>query len=612
MSLPDLNDDVLLFISTFLDIKSKIHFANVNTSLFRLLNNVNPFVKLIFKTSVPKLITPLILTDPFYYASSLSTTVEIEKWAKNAILSGDNHFYQNIKTAIQRKVFLGYSSKSVETHVLTQEQLRIIQHPPEEKSHIVVQAFAGTGKTSIMLEYARKNPNIRILYIAYNNTLAKESAEKFKELTHVNVKTMHAFVLNEQSLSEVGEFGVEEMLTVFPLLNPTSAIQLLKSFSIYCNSDTFQSNPEIDKIWGAMFTDKTLPVSHDAYLKAYQLQQVVNLNYDVIIVDEVQDFTDCMLNILCNFENTTKIFIGDAHQKIYGFKNVNDPYKYIREYDPKQLSYHHTLTKSFRFGYDLSKFVNRFLKYKMKSRGFTRYINENTQLEVFKGEYKKLSPNTVIITRYNVTLFETMFTLASQNINFHLNGETYDLTKEIECMQDLLCFETSKTPFLQRFSNIDDFIEYVYTIKHSKWMLRVSLVLKYGHQVIPLMKNTLHHMTKQNGIGIINAHKSKGLEFDEVVLTNDFSFNDDDSCNVLYVALTRAKKKIHIPPKLMNYMFHKQPKLKFYNPKDKMNGRCSSCHRFTKDNYYVECDPEVVVSFDCTLYISNRFCTFCH
>jgi ATP-dependent exoDNAse (exonuclease V) beta subunit len=53
---------------------------------------------------------------------------------------------------------------------------------------------------------------------------------------------------------------------------------------------------------------------------------------------------------------------------------------------------------------------------------------------------------------------------------------------------------------------------------------------------------------------LTTAHKSKGLEYDNVVIANDFKFGTkevlempEQELNLLYVACTRAKKNLQLP-----------------------------------------------------------------
>lgn len=77
---------------------------------------------------------------------------------------------------------------------LTSEQLKIIN----SEGNIKINAVAGSGKTTTMLEYAKARPNRKILYLAFNKSVKLEAVKKFKHhgLDHVNVETAHSLAYN--------------------------------------------------------------------------------------------------------------------------------------------------------------------------------------------------------------------------------------------------------------------------------------------------------------------------------------------------------------------------------------------------------------------------------
>ncbi|MEC9866275.1 UvrD-helicase domain-containing protein, partial [Escherichia coli] len=54
----------------------------------------------------------------------------------------------------------------------TDEQSAIIHWQGQK---LVVNAFAGTGKTSTLVQYALANPDSRMLYLAYNRAVRDEA-----------------------------------------------------------------------------------------------------------------------------------------------------------------------------------------------------------------------------------------------------------------------------------------------------------------------------------------------------------------------------------------------------------------------------------------------------
>lgn len=72
------------------------------------------------------------------------------------------------------------------TSKTTAEQNAIIEW---KGNHLVVNAFAGTGKTSTLVNYAEANPESKMLYLAYNRAVRDEAERKFP--FNVECKTSH-------------------------------------------------------------------------------------------------------------------------------------------------------------------------------------------------------------------------------------------------------------------------------------------------------------------------------------------------------------------------------------------------------------------------------------
>src|SRR5674476_851786 len=74
---------------------------------------------------------------------------------------------------------------------LTQEQYAIIN----STGNIKINAVAGSGKTTTIIEYAKARPkDSKILYLAFNKSVKLEAAKKFadKGLDNVKVETAHS------------------------------------------------------------------------------------------------------------------------------------------------------------------------------------------------------------------------------------------------------------------------------------------------------------------------------------------------------------------------------------------------------------------------------------
>ncbi|MES1224676.1 MAG: UvrD-helicase domain-containing protein, partial [Bacteroidota bacterium] len=79
--------------------------------------------------------------------------------------------------------------------MLTREQLAIVN----SRGNIKINAVAGSGKTTTLIEYARARPAEKILYLAFNRAVKLEAEKKFAEkgVTNVKIETAHSLAFSQ-------------------------------------------------------------------------------------------------------------------------------------------------------------------------------------------------------------------------------------------------------------------------------------------------------------------------------------------------------------------------------------------------------------------------------
>ncbi|MFA7802130.1 conjugal transfer nickase/helicase domain-containing protein [Escherichia coli] len=162
---------------------------------------------------------------------------------------------------------------------------------------LVVNAFAGTGKTSTLVQYALVNPDSRMLYLAYNRSVRDEAERKFP--FNVECKTSHQLAWSRfgrhyqnRLVASLRITDVARKLNTRHWLLVRLALSSLNQF--LCSADTepgLQHLPDEDAragtdvsailkavqvLWHEMSRpDGTFPVTHDTYLKLFQLTEAV-------------------------------------------------------------------------------------------------------------------------------------------------------------------------------------------------------------------------------------------------------------------------------------------------------------------------------------------------
>jgi hypothetical protein len=507
-----------------------------------------------------------------------------------------------IKTELLRK------KQHIQTQqTLTHEQERIVNLTPRGNV-ILVQAYAGTGKTTTLEHYARKWTQ-KTLYLAYNKVLADESTERFRSLPHVTVTTIHALAkkMYEQTHGEihVGNVGLKELINDSMTID--QARRALTDFEMFCASDRHDTP-------GPIFSRPKVP--HDAYLKLFQMSQPLLDEYDIIMLDEVQDCTDCILDIVLRQTHATRLFVGDVYQKIYGFRHVNNPFEYILSHTPTARCYY--LSVAFRFGFDLMNFTNLFLLKKYNERkGFSKTLVSNTKMRVSTDFF----PGLVVICRYNITALKLMFELVDVPVT--IVGKSLNFEKEIRFAQDLWFLQHNfhdliASPKVSQFGSLQELQDFHNATQNTKWKNRVHLVLQYGERTIDRWLDAQARSTSppRGAVSIVTAHQSKGSEYDHVMVYDDFTGSSEDTHNTLYVAMTRAKKTICISPSLLRFFDKHTPRVRypFDTQVSQRAAQCTVCRkRSTNLTVCTEDDPvSVLQGNECMVYSYTPICVECN
>jgi ATP/maltotriose-dependent transcriptional regulator MalT len=132
--------------------------------------------------------------------------------------------------------------------MLTPEQISIIN----SEGNIKINAVAGSGKTTTLIEYAKsRKPNSRILYLAFNKSVKLEAQKKFAEkgLKNVKVETAHSLAFNRVVHSnnytvKKNGYKTNEIAELLSLQNQGEkhaeyivANHINKFITYFCNSD---------------------------------------------------------------------------------------------------------------------------------------------------------------------------------------------------------------------------------------------------------------------------------------------------------------------------------------------------------------------------------------
>ncbi len=465
----------------------------------------------------------------------------------------------------------------------TEQQSGVINFEGED---LAVKSGAGTGKTTTIRGYAEKNPHIRMLYLCYNKAIQLEAQSKFP--ANVICRTMHAIAFARCGKNISHKLTGNLRLTDIKKFINTPSWQVTKDVNTILNNFLSSSSPaigeehasfvlastqrqkarrlalikEAKKLWDASIDPASeFPATHDVYLKLYcLLPPEMHKWFGAILFDEAQDANPVVSDFVYR-QNCKHIVVGDDNQQLYRWRGANNS---IDAFIKAKKATVMVMNKSFRFGANIAKLATSLLDYKSTETGsdpFPIYGNETIDdliTDAFDQEILKKHH-----ARLHRTVTGTIKTALDhiQKKIFWVGGiDNYNL-QELLDVYHLSVGEKERVKRRKLLTEYKSFIEYQGAAKDTEEpeMKRiVKLIDQHGsslvHKISVLRKNACKE-EKDAVMTISTAHRSKGLEWDTVIIAEDFrdlldpdvDIDSDtvaDELNLLYVASTRAMKNL--------------------------------------------------------------------
>lgn len=214
--------------------------------------------------------------------------------------------------------------------MLTDEQRAVISvsRTLEKLEILKVEACAGSGKTSTLVEVAKANPESRFLYLAFNRSIVEEARTRFPEnvrifTTHGLAWRWYAYTYGSAALKNVcSGYRPFDIESVFPGAGTKELSSLISRFGQFCHSArTGPEDKDVKRLFEAVRQGR-IPMTHDFYLKLYQLEcQPKFRSYDYVLLDEAQDTNAVTMSLFCD-NDCRRILVGDSHQAIYAFRGA--------------------------------------------------------------------------------------------------------------------------------------------------------------------------------------------------------------------------------------------------------------------------------------------------
>ncbi len=485
--------------------------------------------------------------------------------------------------------------------ILTAEQKAIVECSAE---CVLVQASAGTGKTTVLKAYAERRPQRRFVYICFNKAIQEAAAKSFPPNVtcvtfdalayrryvygykiHVNtsggMRPLNAALVRAMIRGSTFRTRHGERLQVpHPMCRQIALT--LESFSkqvIDAKDGRVHTAYVPEEVCKAIHYDKHT-IAHikqlaqwvwrkylrrDAPHLCYAFNRLVlwaeGLERDIdrdttLLVDEGQDLNAPMAAALMVAPHRC-VVVGDPYQQIYGtFMGSVNVLKRLH----KRGTHLFALTLSFRFGSDLASLLSRLLnlmdahpRVREQHHRRVRIRGSPHRQTRIMSSHEAMETPFVGLFRTNQKLFGRAFMFAKNDVRIHILGwRAFRL--------QLLAAKDSRVLNSDNDGGVSRILE-----RYEPALL---------HDAIRAID--AHHVDDEKDADVIlsTIHKFKGREAKRVWVHNDiklksqFQFQKDDGhvgvvwhenereeVNLAYVALSRATELLRVDVDIAQYVY---------------------------------------------------------
>lgn len=452
---------------------------------------------------------------------------------KNFLSEESINYFQNITTNIKRCNIINARCNKSMIKLDDFHRNYINKHKFQNNQIVAIKSVAGSGKTTTLLNLAKQNNNKKILYLAFNKSLIEEIKIKLKKN---NIKNLYPVTFD--SLMRTSYIKHNELPNLIDLkaVNLGDVLGWFKKkpyklkeayvlrFNNFCNQILYRNIEDfcknnlgkldqlLIKLWNKTLDNhfqtfnsirKHVEINH--YCKNY-----IDNTYDLIFIDEAQDFDNLMLKVLLEDTTIPKLFVGDSKQAIYEWRGCINAFDKL----PKNTLFIEFYS-TFRVGNPAcesirQKFDNCWMISKSTNNTILEYdsIPNNKYVYLFRAWRNLLltAQNTKNIWIYN---FDKQKYIIEK---LHDTLQKYKLSQE-----ELAAFEDDLPAFLLKMTSIE-----------------LEILLNNIEKNITTKDNSNCQM--------YTIHSYKGLEDNIIKIHNDIDIETEQ--NLYYVALTRGKNNI--------------------------------------------------------------------
>jgi DNA helicase-2/ATP-dependent DNA helicase PcrA len=462
----------------------------------------------------------------------------------------------------------------------SEEQSDIFWWFHEGTGNLVVEAYAGTGKTTTIKQAFEHALESHMLYAVFNKKNQREAEAKITD-HRVDVKTLHSV-------------GFRFIKGMWPNAKPDDEVESdraksclrdgsPKDIAALCRLVAFVKNmcihPHVSDIQ-RIIQEQDIQWTRDADLLWVKAEEVLNLSkerdkagrisfndmvwlpvamdwvkprYDLVVIDEAQDMNLPQLTMAMRASRGRIVVVGDSRQAIYGFRGAVQNAMAMMKVKLKAHTL--SLTTTYRCPKSVvavaQETVPAYKAAPTAPEGKVESINEAKM-------HATIKVGDAILSRLNAPLMPTALSLLRKDIPARIEGR--DIGKQLVGMvksmraksvphfiEKVETWQAKQIQRLEGTKNSDKKLEQVADVAATLKALAegATSVGDIERRITNLFQDTDENSAP--AVVLSSVHKAKGLEWGRVFLLSEtFRNKTVEEQNIYYVAVTRAMKELYM------------------------------------------------------------------
>ena len=484
-------------------------------------------------------------------------------------------------------------------------QLAIYDWIEHDQGHLVVEAAAGSGKSTTLvkcLDFISENS--KVLLTAFNTDIVNELKKKVNDKPNVDIRTLHSLGLlfikkNIPQASAIPEpfkydsyikNNIRELSSInLYTLRGREYFKYIDNIKKYVDFGRYylcqtvndlgfiESRYGIETIadekevalqvmeWGKNALE-TIDYTDMVWLPNALFLKPLGLLFDFIMVDECQDMNKAERELVlkCFKMGTRMVSVGDTQQMLYAFSG-GDPESFnaLKSIPNTKCL---PLSISYRCGKNIVDFAKKIVPtIEAAEHAIDGQVIRNVSLDIVKdGDMILCRNNAPLVQIYNefLKLGKKSF-IRGKDIGYNLKSlvkSTKQDVLNVDCNEDGVFVRlyddlfVSRNKLMEKFDIDADTAINSPQIQNKLDMINALEILAEGinksEEIIEKIDEIFPKRDKKDGISLSTIHKAKGLEANNVFIACESlmpsksakkNWEIRQEYNLMYVAYTRAK-----------------------------------------------------------------------